>query len=97
MKTFYIRVWETYVVDAVNHKPTNRVDFQPITVEGELPYDIMNGCYQVVNNRLIRDESKLQKQIEENHLVKFGNQEMQMELLEGQTAMFEMLLNALVK
>lgn len=56
MKTIWIKQFDNYVVDAITFD-ANRDDYTPIDVT-EMPCDIMCGCYQLLNDALVRDQIK---------------------------------------
>lgn len=55
-KTIYVQVHNGYVRDAVSFNP-NIDGYIPINVK-DMPKDIMNQCYKVVDNKLVLDEEK---------------------------------------
>lgn len=64
MKTIWIKQFENYIVDAITFDP-NRDDYSPIEVQ-EMPFDVMCGCYQLIDGVLLRDEIKHTEQQHEN-------------------------------
>lgn len=64
MRTIWIKQFESYIVDAITFD-ANRADYSSIEVQ-EMPFDIMCGCYQLINGELLRDEVKHSKQEHEN-------------------------------
>ena len=53
---YYIQIKNGYIIDAVEYNP-NIPDYH-LFQSSEIPFDIMNQCYQLIDGKLVLDETK---------------------------------------
>ncbi len=79
---FYLKVSNGYVVDAVEYNP-NRTDYVLFKADS-IPSDILNGCYKLQSDKLIKDEYKYELYLEEtNKDARIAELEAKIKELEG--------------
>lgn len=62
----YLQIKNGYVTDAVEYNPN--IEGYNLFETNKLPSDIMNGCYQIQNDKLVLDQVKYElflKELEE--------------------------------
>ena len=52
----YFQITDTYITDSIDYAHGTYVQFI-----GEVPVDIMNQCYQLINGNIVLDETKYQE------------------------------------
>ena len=70
---YYLQIQNGYVTDAVSYNPN--IKGYNLFETNNLPADIMNQCYQIINGKLVLDEAKYQIFLEEQAAAEVENGE----------------------
>ena len=60
----YLQVKNTYITDSIDYEYGDYIRF-----DGVVPIDIMNQCYQLLNEDIVLDEVKHQEFLAEQELI----------------------------
>jgi hypothetical protein len=60
---YYLKIKDGYITDAVSYNP-EIIGYKLFKIT-QLPNDILNQCYQIMNGSLILDQMKYQKYLTE--------------------------------